>query len=146
MVTLKPIDSGNWEKAIQLTVTEEQKDFVATNLYSIAQLQFLENFSAMGVYLDNEMVGFAMYGIDSDDQNYWIYRLMIDKEHQGKGLGLLAVVAIIEELKNRKEADIPCIMIGYHPTNNGARFTYQKAGFIEQEIAPWGEQLAKYDF
>ncbi|MBW9234330.1 hypothetical protein JQK62_19085 [Leptospira santarosai] len=56
MVTLKPIDSGNWEKAIQLTVNEEQKEYVATNLYSIAQLQFLENFSAMGVYLDNQMV------------------------------------------------------------------------------------------
>lgn len=145
MLTLKPINSGNWENAIQLSVNEEQKDFIATNLFSIAQLQFLDNFSAMGVYLDDKMVGFAMYGIDSDDQNYWIYRLMIDKEYQGKGLGSLAVLAIIEELKNRKKDDIPCIMIGYHPINDGARFTYKKAGFIEQEIAPWCEQLAKYD-
>ncbi len=36
-------------------------------------------------------------------------------------------------------------MIGYQPDNDGARFTYKKAGFVEQEMAPWGEQLAKYD-
>lgn len=29
-----------------------------------------------------------MFGIDSDDNNFWIYRLMIDKEYQGKGLGI----------------------------------------------------------
>ena len=32
MVTLKPIDSGNW-KAIQLSVTEEQKDLCSNECY-----------------------------------------------------------------------------------------------------------------
>ena len=30
------------------------------------------------------MIGFTMFGIDPDDKNYWIYRLMIDEEFQGK--------------------------------------------------------------
>jgi hypothetical protein len=34
---------------------------------------------------------------------------------------------------------------GAHITNSiGAKVTYQIAGFIETEIAPLGEQLAKY--
>jgi len=29
------------------------------------------------------MVGFTMFGLDEDDHNYWIYRLMVDKRFQG---------------------------------------------------------------
>ena len=99
----------------------------------------------MGVYFNEKLVGFAMYGIDPDDQNYWIYRLMIDHSFQGQGLGYQAILAIIEELRSRDQNQHECIMIGYQPDNDGARFTYKKAGFVEQGMASWGEQLAKYD-
>jgi diamine N-acetyltransferase len=74
-LSLRPIDKQNWETAIELSVKEEQKAFVASNLYSIAEVQFLEDFFVKGVYLDDKMIGFTMYGIDPDDHNYWIYRL-----------------------------------------------------------------------
>jgi diamine N-acetyltransferase len=90
------------------------------------------------------MVGFAMYGIDPDDNNYWIYRLMIDKAHQEKGLGTEAVKLIVDEIKKKNTAGIPLIMIGYNQENAGAKATYMKAGFVETEVAPWGEQLAAY--
>lgn len=142
-VSLKTIDKNNWEDAIRLSVTEEQKPFIASNLYSIAEFQFLENFFAKGIYLDEKMIGFTMFGIDSDDQNYWIYRLMIDKEFQGNGLGMQAIKLIIEAIKKMNHTNIPLIMIGYHP-ENPAKFVYKKAGFMETEIASWGEQLAKF--
>lgn len=141
-VLLKKIDKHNWEEAIDLSVPEEQKSFVASNLYSIAQVQFLEDFQAMGVYLDDKMIGFTMFGIDPDDQNYWIYRLMIDTDYQGKGYGFAAVKLVIEEIR---KTGYPLIMIGYNPENEGARKTYTKAGFKETEIATWGEQLAKLE-
>lgn len=143
-IYLKPIDKDNWEEAIHLSVKDEQKNFVASNLYSIAQVQFLENFKAMGVYRGNDMVGFTMFGIDPDDGNYWIYRVMVDKEHQGKGIGVKAVEHVVEEIKKVNTNRIPYVMIGYHPENMGAKFTYKKAGFVETEIAPWGEQLARF--
>jgi diamine N-acetyltransferase len=143
-ITLQPINRGNWEQAIGLKVHQEQQKFMASNLYSIAEVQFLDTFRAMGVYLDDVMVGFAMFGIDPDDGNYWIYRLMIDSQHQGKGYGTEAIKAVIAEINNNRNASIPCIMIGYHPENLGAKFTYKKAGFTETELAPWGEQLATY--
>jgi diamine N-acetyltransferase len=145
-ITLQPINKGNWEEAIDLKVHSEQQKFMASNLYSIAEVQFLENFHAMGVYLDDVMVGFTMYGIDPDDGNYWIYRLMIDSQHQGKGYGTEAVKAVVEKILQNRNELIPCIMIGYHPENLGAKFTYKKAGFVETELAPWGEQLATYLF
>ncbi len=144
MLTLKPITKDNWEDAIELKVKEDQKHFMASNLYSIAEVQFLDQFQASGIYDGEQMVGFAMYGIDPDDNNYWIYRLMIDEEHQGKGFGTEAVKLIIDEIKRINTAGIPLIMIGYNQENAGARATYIKAGFVETEVAPWGEQLAAY--
>ncbi|MGX4668693.1 GNAT family N-acetyltransferase [Cerasibacillus sp. JNUCC 74] len=141
-LTLKPIDKNNWEEAIHLNVKAKQQPFIASNLYSIAEVQFLDDFVAKGIYLDHKMIGFAMFGIDPDDHQYWIYRLMIDATYQGKGLGAQAVQLIIEELRQNKQANIPYVMIGYHPENLAAKFVYQKAGFKETELAPWGEQLA----
>lgn len=145
-ITIRPISKENWHDAIQLKVNKEQEEFIASNLFSIAEVQFLENFKAMGVYLDNDMIGFALFGIDSDDGNFWIYRLMVDQKYQGRGFGYHAVLNVIHEIKQQNHSQIPCIMIGYQPSNEGARNTYRKAGFIETEMAPWGEQLARYDF
>ncbi|MDF2082075.1 GNAT family N-acetyltransferase [Bacillus pseudomycoides] len=143
-IYLKPIDKSNWEEAIRLSVKEEQQTFIASNLYSIAEVQFLDNFYAKGIYLDNKMIGFTMFGIDPDDNNYWIYRLMIDEEFQGKGIGEQAIYLVIEEIRRNNNANISLIMIGYDSENLTAKLVYKKAGFIETELSSWGEQLAKY--
>ncbi|WP_144495976.1 GNAT family N-acetyltransferase [Bacillus thuringiensis] len=143
-IYLKPIDKSNWEEAIRLSVKEEQQTFIASNLYSIAEVQFLDNFYAKGIYLDEKMIGFTMFGIDPDDNNYWIYRLMIDKNFQGKGIGKQAIYLVIDEIRRNNYANIPLIMIGYAPENLTAKFVYKQPGFIETELSSWGEQLAVY--
>lgn len=143
-IYLKSIDKSNWEEAIRLSVKPEQRTFIASNLYSIAEVQFLDDFYAKGIYVDNKMIGFTMFGIDPDDNNYWIYRLMIDEKFQGKGIGKQAIYLVIEEIRQNNNTNIPLIMIGYHPENLTAKFVYKKAGFIETELSSWGEQLAKY--
>ena len=143
-IYLQPIDKSNWEEAISLSVKEEQQTLIASNLYSIAEVQFLDNFYAKGIYLDEKMIGFTMFGIDSDDNNYWIYRLMIDKKFQGKGIGKQAIHLVIDEIRRNNNANISIIMIGYAPENFTAKFLYKKVGYIETELSSWGEQLAKY--
>ncbi|EJQ21000.1 GNAT family N-acetyltransferase [Bacillus cereus] len=143
-IHLKSINKSNWEEAIRLSVKAEQRTFIASNLYSIAEVQFLDNFYAKGIYVGNKMIGFTMFGIDPGDNNYWIYRLMIDEKFQGKGIGKQAIYLIIEEVRQNNNTNIPLIMIGYHPENLTAKLVYKKAGFIETELSSWGEQLAKY--
>lgn len=143
-IHLKSINKSNWEEAIRLSVKAEQRKFIASNLYSIAEVQFLDDFYAKGIYVDNKMIGFTMFGIDPDDNNCWIYRLMIDEKFQGKGIGKQAIYLVIEEIRQNNNTNIPLIMIGYHPENLTAKFVYKKAGFIETELSSWGEQLAKY--
>lgn len=144
MIRLHPIDKDNWTECIKLKAKPEQEGFIASNLYSIAQFQFLEQFEAMAIYDEQTMVGFALYGLDSDDGNYWIYRLMIDGNFQGKGYGKAALRYIVEEIRNKPDwTDV--LMISFDPKNELARQLYVKAGFEEIGVMPWseGESVAK---
>ena len=40
MVSLQPVTAQNWRALIKLELEETQKEFVASNLYSIAEAQF----------------------------------------------------------------------------------------------------------
>ena len=147
MLHLKTITKDNWIKAISLRVREDQKNFVASNAFSLAQLNFLEDFHAKGIYLDNEMIGFTLYGIDEEDHEYWIYRMMIDERHQGKGYGKEAVKLVIEDIKNIKEDRHQTITLSYEPTNDHAKRIYEKMGFQEIEgLIIDNEQLARFTF
>lgn len=144
MIRLQPVDKDNWTECIKLKAKPDQEGFIASNLYSIAQYQFLEHFKAMVIYHDQTMVGFAMYGLDSDDGNYWIYRYMIDAHHQGKGYGKQALRFIIEEIRNKPDRT-NVLMLSFDPKNERARQLYVKAGFEEIGVMPWsmGESAAK---
>lgn len=147
MLQLKAITKENWYKAISLRVREDQVNFVASNVVSLAQLNFLENFTAKGIYHDDEMVGFALYGIDNDDHEYWIYRMMIDQNHQGKGYGKKAIQLVIDDIRERKEDRHQTISLSYEPANEHAKRIYENMGFHEVDgFVIDGEQVARYSF
>ena len=147
MLQLKPITKDNWYEAVKLQVAENQKNFVASNAISLAQLNFLENFHANAVYSGETMVGFTLFGLDEEDQQYWIYRLMIDEKYQGKGYGKQAVALIMEAIREMKEPHHQVIHISYEPENIVAKQVYEKAGFEEIEgLFSGDEQIARYAF
>lgn len=139
---LKSITKNNWEECIELKVSKIQEHFVASNVYSLAEVQFLENFEAKAIYKEHTMVGFAMFGLDPDDDNYWIYRLMIDEQFQGQGYGKKGLIAVVEYLMSKEDCQL--IMVGYHPENTSAKKLYESVGFHSKGKAPWGEELAGY--
>ncbi|MDN9012731.1 GNAT family N-acetyltransferase [Brevibacillus laterosporus] len=138
---LKEVTSENWEECIELQPHEDQKHFIASNLYSLAQSKFLPNFETLAVYNDQIMVGFVMFGVDPDDSQYWIYRLMIASGHQGKGYGLETMKQVIDKIKAKP--DTTDIMVAYHPDNQAAATLYEKLGFQVLGKAPWGEIMAR---
>ena len=145
MLHLKTIDQTNWEACAALKPKQEQERLIASNLYSIAESQFLSGFSSMAIYQEASMIGYTLFGVDPDDQNYWIYRLMIDQQYQGNGYGVQAVQIILNQIRNRTDCTDVCL-IGYHPDNGAAKRVYEKVGFAEQGLAPWGEMIAEYKF
>lgn len=91
------------------------------------------------------MVGFTLYGIDDDDHEYWIYRMMIDQKYQGKEYGKQAVKLVIEDIRKLKEPHHITITLSYEPSNVHAKRIYEKMGFQEIEgLILEGEQVARY--
>lgn len=131
-LSLRPITQDNWRVCIALEVAEAQQNFVAPNVRSLAQAAYETMWQPHGVYLDDEMVGFAMYGIyNYEGRDIWdITRLMIDKAHQGKGYGTQAMHLILDAM--RAEApQIQEVYISFVPENAAARHVYSKIGFVE---------------
>ncbi len=98
LVTLKEITNKNIWKICSLEPFEEQKDFVAENIQSLAEAYATRNEGnnalPLAVCRDEDLIGFVMIGkgtVGNEDEsdlikeNYCLWRLMIDKKYQGQG-------------------------------------------------------------
>jgi diamine N-acetyltransferase len=126
-ITLRKIDHTNWLDCIALQVNEDQKSFVAPNVYSLAEASFYPTYVPLAIYLEDKMVGFLLYGKDPDDGRYWIPRIMIDKKNQHNGYGKAAMILLIDILKNKK--DCRNVSISHEPENHIADKLYSSLGF-----------------
>src|SRR5690348_10609217 len=99
-VELRPIDKSNWQTCVRLKVVPGQENFVATNVYSLAQAAYEPILTPMGVYDGETMVGFVMYtNRAADDGRHWIVRVMVGADYQRKGYGRAAMIALIERMR-----------------------------------------------
>lgn len=144
MIQLRKVDSDNLWKVVKLSVNENQKKFVATNTESIleAYATITEGSVALpfGIYEDEQLIGFVMFGYGSTgdedepkiaDQNYCIWRFMIDKNYQGQGYGKKAMEKIIEYVKSGPCGMAKYCWLSYEPENIVAKKLYQSCGFQE---------------
>lgn len=122
-VTLRPLTEGNWHECIQLHVAKEQDDYVASNLYSIAETRFEPTWMPHVIYADEEMVGFAM--VDTSD--YEIVRFMIDARYQGKGYGRAAMNLLLAQFA--REHAHASTSLSFVPGNTAAERLYTSVGF-----------------
>lgn len=129
-IRLQELSSKNWYECCQLEISEEQKEYIDTNAISIAQSKFEVTLKPYAIICDGAIVGFLMYNsVKEELDGYWIYRIMIDKKFQGKGIGKIASELMLFEMS--KLPDVKKIVVGYHPDNLGAHNLYSKLGFID---------------
>ena len=126
MITLKEITRENFWDCVSLEVAPEQVDFVTSNAVSIAQSKVQPECIPLAVYDDNIMVGFVMYCIDEDDSEYWIYRMMIDKNYQSKGYGKKSMELLLNRIKEDKSHNK--IFLGVHKESFAVNM-YKNFGF-----------------
>lgn len=144
MVELKEINRENFFEVIKLSVAEEQKEFVASNIFSIAQAKAFPECICLAIYADEDLVGFIMYCIDIDDNEYWIYRLMIDAKYQSKGYGKAAMKKLIALIKEDKQHQV--IYISFEPENKNAQCLYENLGFVADGRVIKGEIVYKLEY
>ena len=155
-VRLVKVDTDNFEDLIRLTPDEEGKNYVASNIYSLAEAyaNVAEGRFAMpfGIYDGNTPVGFVMIGYDvADDDDdydpeelyyvkdsYLIWRFMVDREHQKKGYGTEAMKLALDYIRTFPCGPAEYCWLSYEPENKRAKKLYSSFGFVEAEKLPEG--------
>lgn len=145
MIRLVEIDRYNYMSVLDLSVSEEQKSFVATNQYSLAQAYVQPECIPLALYAENKPVGFAMYCLDVDDHQYWIFRLMIDRRYQGRGYGKEAMFLLIDRIRALSDEDHNRIYISFEPENHVAKSLYESLGFVPDGRIEYGEVVYRLD-
>ena len=137
MPEIRPVSRDNWKELVGLQVGESQKDFVAPNVYSVAQSQFGIDYQGhwdlqpFGIFDVNGAVGFLMFGYNFEHPKYqaFIIRLMVDEHFQNKGFGRFGLEKMLEIF--RTESRVKAVGISYEPENEVARKLYASCGFVE---------------
>jgi diamine N-acetyltransferase len=142
-VSLREITPENFAKVINLDVAEDQKLFVAPNVKSIAQAYIYPDSVPLAIYNGDELVGFVMYGYDPDEDKYYLGRLMIDAQHQGKGYGRAAALEVIRRM--REIEDCQAIHLSFVPENTGAEKLYSSIGFQRTGKLNGDEIVMRFD-
>ena len=158
MIRLEEITNKNIWKVCTLEPFEEQKDFVAENIQSLAEAYATRNEGnnalPLAVYKDDELIGFVMIGkgtvgneeeSDLIKENYCLWRLMIDKKFQGKGYGKQTMDAVMALIRTFPFGEAKKVWLSYEPENTRARDIYRKYGFVENGEMCGNEIVAVYD-
>ena len=158
MIRLEEITNKNIWKVCTLEPFEEQKDFVAENIQSLAEAYATRNEGnnalPLAVYKDDELIGFVMIGkgtvgneeeSDLIKENYCLWRLMIDKKFQGKGYGKQTMDAVMALIRTYPFGEAKKVWLSYEPENTHAREIYLRYGFIENGEMCGNEIVAVYE-
>ncbi len=144
VITLRPITPQNYEDMITIKVHEEQKSFVGSNVYSLAEAGVFPKRYPLAIYADETPVGFLMSAFIEETQRHWIFRLMIAADQQQRGYGRAAMHLLIERM--RAIPGCTQIYISYKPVNNVARKLYSSLGFCINGEIEGGEEVAVLNF
>jgi diamine N-acetyltransferase len=103
-ISLREVTRETVKSILNLSVAEEQQKFVASNARSIAEAYFAKDAWFKAIYADETPVGFLMISDIPEKAEYFLWRFMIDAEHQGKGYGRQALELLIQHIRTRPNA------------------------------------------
>ncbi|MFC1852200.1 GNAT family N-acetyltransferase [candidate division CSSED10-310 bacterium] len=140
-VSLREITEETLSQILSLKVKRNQRQFVASNAVSIAQAYFSKYAWFRAIYAHHTPVGFLMLYDDPDKPEYFLWRFMIDKKHQGKGFGNQALQLLIAYVRTRPNATT--LLLSFVPGEGSPEAFYQKSGFVKTGEQIEGELVMK---
>jgi diamine N-acetyltransferase len=114
VVTLREITKENRSSIKALKVSRKQEDYVDSVKESLAEAAGTPSVRpwCRAVYTGEVPVGFLMICDDVPPGNpdmpwrYYLWRMLIDRHHQGRGYGRAALDCLVEYLRTRPGADV----------------------------------------
>ncbi len=142
-LNLKKVDNSNFIEVLSLRVNKDQEGFIETTEQCLKEAEELSIWRPFGIYDENLLIGFAMYGFfenEGTQGRVWLDRFMIGKEHQGKGYGKVSLTLLINELYEKYNCDE--IFLSIYEDNINAIRMYEKLGFrFNGELDTSGEKV-----
>ena len=139
-VHLRPVTKDNFAACVALRVADGQEGFVPTVAQSPAQAYVDPLLTPLAIYDAAALgwerppvppVGFTMYEVNGGVG--FITRLLVDRQHQGRGYGRAAMTEVVRRL--RLCPDVELIATSHKPGNAGASQLYKSLGFTAWDIA-----------
>ncbi|MCL2350354.1 MAG: GNAT family N-acetyltransferase [Defluviitaleaceae bacterium] len=162
MIELRKITHDNFEAVLELKVSEEQKDFVSSPIYCLAE-SYVDVTNRerppllFAIYNGEEVIGYVDMGFYelgedaflskkfNDKATYGINRFMIDEKHQGKGLGKAAMLKVIEFARTSPQGRADAMATSFWMQNDASRKFFASVGFIETGDVWDGETFERWD-
>ncbi|MFU8946090.1 GNAT family N-acetyltransferase [Mycetocola zhadangensis] len=125
-----------------LTLKPGQEQFVAPVSYSVAAAVMNPATTWQRVILDNdEVVGFVQANFDPDAEGEFqsiLWRINVDADDQGRGVGTFAVQALSDEAARRGFDHVHVI---YEPGESGPEAFFLRVGFEPTGETQYGETI-----
>ena len=119
-----------------LDVREHQRHLVASVAQSFSDVLFPPEDPngpplvwIRGVLRNSQPAGFVMCADQTEEQrDPWLWRLLVDKSHQGFGVGTFALISVLDRYR---ELGMQRVLTAWHPGEGNAGNFYKRFGFIE---------------
>ena len=137
-IRVVPADASRYPTLLQLRVHEPQRDFVGPIAVSLADAAQCDGSQAMAILCDEEPIGFyriemqprSIADRDFERPTLGLRSFFVDARWQGRGLGTLALIAVMRDLKQRHPAACD-VVLTVNVRNTPALALYRRAGFRE---------------
>ena len=134
-VTLREITEDNRQSVLALRCTPAQERFVTSVAGSLAEAAEYSNADPWfrAVYADERPVGFVMLSWDTEPQPpeiigpWFLWKLLIDHRHQGKGYGREVVEQVVELVRGQGATEL---LTSHVPGEGGPAGFYARLGFV----------------
>jgi SAM-dependent methyltransferase/RimJ/RimL family protein N-acetyltransferase len=136
-VSLREIDADNVLAVCELDVAPAQQTHVARNALTLAEAAYEPNAWVRAIYAGDEPAGLLALVADTDAHDYWLARLMIAGQHQGRGIGTAAMALLIEHVRalpGARKLETSCV-----PDPDGPLDFYRRLGFEQTGEVREGE-------
>jgi diamine N-acetyltransferase len=123
--TLEPVTKKNVDDLRKMRIHKEQRGFIADIDASLIQASFLPAWNGRVLRFGGEIVGFGAYS-EKESHVAKINKIMIDRNHQGKGHGNKLIELILDDIR---AAGYNAVTLNSNAKNAVAISLYSKYGF-----------------
>ena len=129
--SVRPVDAANLEAVMKLQVAAGQRRMVSNVDRSLAQVAYEPAGRAVAMFSGDEAVGMmllydARLDKDKPAEQLYVWRILIDAQHQGRGYGRQTMLWVVEEARRM---GLKTVGLSHVEVEGNAGPFYRKLGF-----------------